>query len=1270
MFPNRPELAVLRGKRSRDALEAWIQAFAGGDPEVGKAYQTSLERFSPRPGAGGEYQPYIGRYSPNTLAAYIYAITEFFEWMAARYGHAVAPHDATTKDAEGYVEWLATRPFSLESERLGDGDAPELLALYEAVRDLGSADLLSIAGALPRGVRDAHPGAGREPVDLDWLSKELGGMVRRNLLVRSPRLEDLRRDNPRIGIDVFTVPITTDSGTRETPLRELFVYSTPKTRAAARSTIALRVTALSMFWKELMGTEHSPVRHNIFLSLQRRVRRGLKREASARRAGKPRLTPDHVRRLLEAAGGTSLVDKRDAALLWFMVLTGARVTGATRIVRGEPAASERERTPGWFEARAIPPAVVMVKKGGVQQRLPYPPYALKALHAFQTALEAHAAPPGSQSDNPRGARYVPKTSSAWRYRLLSTAPDAPLFPPVNFWGANSAEHAKGDSPDRYREPLSRHAVRAVLHRLADKAGFSPDEIALVHAHALRHFATTAMARQGKPLREIQQILGHESITTTELYIEADNAPSVLSGQTEILDFIAGAPEPGAPPPAPKTVIETRGVPVPEPREPVRPDLPAEPPKVVPAPEVHQVKAGIVAIAPEGPVPPHVLDVKHGLSPGSPFYAYEPVEGHVEEPVHFTRVEERSSKNRDAETLYKKDDKELVQQDPWLREHYDPWPVGYGLGESSLLPWFARGSSSASGEVKVQIRGRSGERKTVTVQPLPVFASEQLYSEVRAPTLWKKLLELRDTWLKTAPTKAFGLDRWWGAFQELQRGLALGTGAAFTWVPFETVAQVGTNIRAHDEEYLVTWLEKNAERYTTTVRAFESIERPRGSARDDAEWQSFQEKFASASIVGLSPAEELPDWFVVDDPVRDIYDQSHEEFEWFAAWIGSVTGQKLTSERKEERSADAAFASVELETKISEARELLRGYFESVESLKNSQKAGDKEEAAREKEVMALIVDRLGAFGVPDPAKEKDLPRGLKERIERLIAVAFPSAGVELVDPNVLESALFDAASFRLDLKKHTIAHTDEFRAEFKQRYDGRDSECVLRRAARGMWEHVKRHGIPVKHSRERSSEYSLLYSVMLSYMAWIVPCPAEIEKRLATSFLSPKEARFRYLRAFRSASSKILRSSEDISDAGLKKITFDEGLDDESGNEVLETMLVLDSLRAEVALPSPPVTEALARSTIESGSIKVLAERPTVIVARTPGRGRVIDAPKAPATYFSVGGDDEADDLRPNAPPKRYLTPNALRAGAAQIGKAERVLPSPLRMMAAMTRAF
>lgn len=1286
MRENRSELALLRGKKTPEAIARWTEAFGEGNPKVTARYADILSRLTGDGPAGGAYTAYVGRYSPYTQREYRTAIEEFFEWAAVHHRRIVLPREITRKDAEDYVEWLATKPFSLEGERLRDGDQPDRLSIYEAVKSLGSADLASIAAVLPPRLRGGRDSAAFR----SWLAHELGRMVLHDVLSRTPTLDELRRENGQIGIDVFVVTVPGPNGPKEIPLEDIFIYNLPVPRAVGRSTIALRLAALSRFWKELGrvdGAGDPLVRANVFDDVSSRVSRGLSADKRAARQRKPRLTPDIVDRLLKASGGPSLVAKRDAAVFWFMVLTGVRASEARRITREKPSASELERSPGWLEPRSMPVMVELVRKGGIHHRLPYPPYALRSLYDFQSELARHAAEPGSQSEDPRGRLYVSKTSAAWRYKALSEQPDAPLFPPVLFWGANSPsnyDEFKPNAPLRpsHGRPMSSHCLRAILKRIAHKAGLSKDEERLVHSHAFRHFAATAMSKRGKPIREIQAILGHTSVLVTETYIETERSVELLSSQAEILDYIATTPKeaPVAPPPeAPPapTIIETYGIEAKA--EAADPTLVAESPKIGGGAEALELEHGLVALTEEGPSPPAAVDVKKGMSAGSPFYAYADIgaeagsaRDEMRERIVFARAEPRRGGVGRA-TLYERDGKQMVQAEPWLAEHYDPWPLGYGIGESSLLPWFARGSASTNGDVKVTVRTKDGGTKTVLVPPLPVFASEQLYSEIKAPSLFRKVEELRQTWLRTAPTKAFGLDRWWGAFQEIQRGLSRGTQGKFRFVPFEAAARVGKDVRAHDDEYLSAWLEKNAERYTTTVRAFEHIDRPRGGSRDEEEWVAFAEKFNQASLVGVSPAEELPDWFVSDDPVRGIYDESPEEFGWFVKWIGAITGQKLSDARKKERDEQIAFVEQELETRVSEARELLRGYFESVESLRKATKAREADEADREKETLQLITDRLAALGVPDPAKERpSLPRPLNARIEALLRIAFPSADVELVDANVLESSLFDKDSFRIDTSKKTIVHTAEFREEFKRRYDGRDSECVMRRAARGMWEHVKRHGIPVARGGERSSEYSLLYSVMLSYVAWIVPCPEDIERRMiADAGGTPEAARLRYLTGFRQAAARIVRTTEDVDEVFLRMIAAEEGLDPEGATEVLEASLVQDSLRAEVALPSPEITGAVARSVVESGNIQVLSRRPTILVTRGGGARRaVLEAPRAPVTYFSVGGDDEDEELLPNAPPRRFLTPNALSMGLAPIEAAGAVMPSVLRMMTAMTLPF
>ncbi|HBY70037.1 MAG TPA: tyrosine recombinase XerD, partial [Flavobacteriaceae bacterium] len=66
-------------------------------------------------------------------------------------------------------------------------------------------------------------------------------------------------------------------------------------------------------------------------------------------------------------------------------------------------------------------------------------------------------------------------------------------------------------------PLPRAMIFTIVKQLAEKAGIQKK----VSPHTFRHSFATHLLENGADLRSIQQMLGHESITTTEIYTHID-----------------------------------------------------------------------------------------------------------------------------------------------------------------------------------------------------------------------------------------------------------------------------------------------------------------------------------------------------------------------------------------------------------------------------------------------------------------------------------------------------------------------------------------------------------------------------------------------------------------------------------------------------------------------------------------------------------------------------------------------------------------------------
>jgi len=71
--------------------------------------------------------------------------------------------------------------------------------------------------------------------------------------------------------------------------------------------------------------------------------------------------------------------------------------------------------------------------------------------------------------------------------------------------------------NRYGRGLTRAMIFTIVKRLAAEAGVHKT----ISPHTLRHSFATHLLQNGADLRLIQQMLGHESITTTEIYTHLD-----------------------------------------------------------------------------------------------------------------------------------------------------------------------------------------------------------------------------------------------------------------------------------------------------------------------------------------------------------------------------------------------------------------------------------------------------------------------------------------------------------------------------------------------------------------------------------------------------------------------------------------------------------------------------------------------------------------------------------------------------------------------------
>jgi integrase/recombinase XerD len=174
------------------------------------------------------------------------------------------------------------------------------------------------------------------------------------------------------------------------------------------------------------------------------------------------LTIDQVERLLDAAGPApgevageaDLLQIRDRALLELLYATGARVSEAVQLDVDDLSAGDVLRVRG---------------KGAKERIVPVGSYARAALAAYLTRARPELA---------RRGRGTPRL----------------------FLGARGA-------------PLSRQSAWLIIQRAAERAALT----AHVSPHTLRHSFATHLLQGGADVRVVQELLGHASVATTQIY---------------------------------------------------------------------------------------------------------------------------------------------------------------------------------------------------------------------------------------------------------------------------------------------------------------------------------------------------------------------------------------------------------------------------------------------------------------------------------------------------------------------------------------------------------------------------------------------------------------------------------------------------------------------------------------------------------------------------------------------------------------------------------
>ncbi len=274
-------------------------------------------------------------------------------------------------------------------------------------------------------------------------------------------------------LDTYLRHVTIERGLSDHTIaayrRDLGAYLEWLTQEGITDTAAITPSVIGRFIAERSGADPAPAATSL-ARLQSSVRgwhrflarEGIEDDDPSGRLRPPKaprrlpkaLTIDQVERLLGAPSADDPIGIRDRALLELLYATGARVSEAVGLDVDDLAHGEVLRLRG---------------KGSKERIVPVGSYARDAVDAYLTRVRPSLAAKGRASS-----------------RL--------------FLGARGA-------------PLSRQSAWLVIRAAADLAQITAE----VSPHTLRHSFATHLLQGGADVRVVQELLGHASVATTQIY---------------------------------------------------------------------------------------------------------------------------------------------------------------------------------------------------------------------------------------------------------------------------------------------------------------------------------------------------------------------------------------------------------------------------------------------------------------------------------------------------------------------------------------------------------------------------------------------------------------------------------------------------------------------------------------------------------------------------------------------------------------------------------